>query len=316
MNAPLLPSLALGALVLSATGAAAAADPTPLEERVTRTSEGLARDHAADELRDPQSLQTTRRTASDVEHKPRVSAKGVNTTRSAYGDSYIYDASTELFDDFDGDGYYHYLRVRFDADTVFTYSYVYAEIYLSADGNAWEHLYSTKDFAVWGSDPDDDYEVETELVSGYSTGLYDVLIELYDADTGMLVDEYGPNESSALSLLPLEDSGRDGVLAPPPDSHSHGGGGAFSWFVLPGLLAALLLKRRGAQRRRSLLYTRRTITRQLREDYGDFVALGARLDWLAGRTRYDDGRVAAARCAAARPRSRDHARNRGSLPRP
>ena len=42
------------------------------------------------------------------------------------------------------------------------------------------------------SDPDDDYEVETELVAGYSTGRYDVLIELYDAATGVLVDEFGP----------------------------------------------------------------------------------------------------------------------------
>ncbi len=127
---------------------------------------------------------------------------------------------------------------------VYSYSYVYAEIYVSADGNAWEHLYTTKDFAVWGSDPDDDYEVETELVSGYSTGLYDVLIELHDADDGTLLDEFGPSESSALSLLPLEDSGRDGVLAPPPDAHSHGGGGAFSWLTLPGLIVAVVAKRR------------------------------------------------------------------------
>ena len=76
--------------------------------------------------------------------------------------------------------------MQFDADTIYTETYVYAEIYVSADGTAWEHLYSTEDFPIWGSDPDDDYEVETELVSGYSTGLYDVLIELYDADTGEL----------------------------------------------------------------------------------------------------------------------------------
>ena len=107
--------------------------------------------------------------------------------------------------------------MQFDADTIYTETYVYAEIYVSADGTAWELLYSTQDFPIWGSDPDDDYEVETELVSGYSTGLYDVLIELYDADTGELVDEYGPNESPQFSLVPLEDSERDGlVVAPPP----------------------------------------------------------------------------------------------------
>jgi MYXO-CTERM domain-containing protein len=166
------------------------------------------------------------------------------TAAVSAGDSWIYDATTTAFVDRDNDGYYRYLRVRLDADTIYTYSYVYAEIYISADGNAWEHLYSTKDFAVWGTDPDDDYEVETELVSGYSTGLYDVLIELYDADTGLFLDEFGPDESPDFSLLPLEDSSRDGSLAQPPDSHSDGGGGAVSWLTLPGLLGALLLRRR------------------------------------------------------------------------
>ena len=136
--------------------------------------------------------------------------KGAQSLRT-FGDSWIYDATTDIFADRDSDGYYRYLRVQFDADTIYTDAYVYAEIYLSADGTAWEHLYSTQDFPIWGSDPDDDYEVETELVSGYSTGLYDVLIELYDADTGELVDEYGPNESPLFSVLPLEDSGRDGA---------------------------------------------------------------------------------------------------------
>jgi hypothetical protein len=266
MNASLLSSLAIGALTLSSAGAIAA-DPST-EDRVTRTAEGPALDHAADELRDPTSLQLTRRPSAEVERKPRATAKSANALRAAYGDSYIYDATTQLFEDLDGDGYYHYLRVRFDADSVYSPSYVYAEIYLSADGNAWEHLYTTKDFAVWGSDPDDDYEVETELVSGYSAGLYDVLIELHDADDGTLLDEFGPNETSALSLLPLEDSSRDGVLAPPPVAVSHGGGGAFSWLALPGLLAALLLRRRrraeaprvrgrrAVVRGQALLYTR------------------------------------------------------------
>jgi MYXO-CTERM domain-containing protein len=82
----------------------------------------------------------------------------------------------------------------------------------------------------------------TELVSGYGAGLYDVLIEIYDADTGELVDEYGPNESSEFSLLPLEDAGRDGVPPPPPEDHS--GGGAISWLGLGGLLGVLALRRR------------------------------------------------------------------------
>ena len=37
-----------------------------------------------------------------------------------YGDSWIYDATTDIFADRDSDGYYRYLRVQFDADTIYT----------------------------------------------------------------------------------------------------------------------------------------------------------------------------------------------------
>jgi hypothetical protein len=248
MNARLLPPLAVASVFLSANVALAQA-VVNTEERVTRSAAGPVSDHAADELRDPTSFELLRREPAKIKVKPRAalgSSKGLDSLKAAYGDSWIYEATTDVFSDRDGDGYYRYLRVQLDADTIYDYSYVYAEIYLSADGTAWEHLYSTNDFAIWGSDPEDDYEVETELVSGYSTGLYDVLIELYDADTGELVDEYGPNESPEFSLVPLEDSGRDGaVIAPPPIVHVHdGGGGAISWLGLAGLLGALALRRR------------------------------------------------------------------------
>lgn len=247
MNASLLPTLAAASLALAATTTAALAAATPTEERITRSAEGAAIDHSADELREPTSFEVRKQAPDEVVTKPRrsmASSKGFSSLKALYGDSWVYDATTEIFTDRDRDGYYTYLRVRFDVDSLYSLSYVYAEIYISADGTAWEHLYSTRDFAVYGASPDDDYEVETELVSGYSTALYDVLIEIYDADTGELVDEYGPNESPEFSLLPLEDTARDGLLAPLPESHSHGGGGAFSWLGLGGLLGALALRRR------------------------------------------------------------------------
>jgi MYXO-CTERM domain-containing protein len=251
MNTRLLPSLAIATLALG-TSVSAAQTAVGTEERVTRSAEGAAAEHPADELRDPASFELIRREPGDIAVKPRRAAggKGLDALKATYGDSWVYEATTDAFADRDADGYFRYLRVRFDVDSLYSSSWVYAEIYLSADGNAWEHLYSTKDFEVFGSDPDDDYEVETELVSGYAAGLYDVLIEIYDADTNELVDEYGPNESPEFSLLPLEDSVRDGAPPPPPvyvyDDHDHddGGGGAFSWLGLAGLLGAWALRRR------------------------------------------------------------------------
>jgi len=226
----------LSVIALGLSAAVAAAPEAEDGERVIRTAEGFVRERAPDELRSPFVLEESRTAPSNV----TVKSRGQTLQSAAFGDAYVYEASTELFYDLDGDGYYHYLRVQFDADTVFDSMPVYAELFLSADGSAWEHLYTTETFRIWGTDPNDDYEVETELVTGYSTGQYDLLIELYDAEYGDLVDEFGPEESSAMSLLPLEDSGRDGVEPPPV---SDGGGGAASWSLLAGLAAALALRR-------------------------------------------------------------------------
>jgi hypothetical protein len=242
MNARLAFSLAVAGLVLGAE-LAAAQTAVGTEERVTRSADGRVSDHAADELRDPTSFEVFRRQPDEIAVKPRQSGKGFASVQAA-GDAYVYEATTDTFADRDADGYFRFLRVQLDVDSIFASDWVYAEIYLSADGNAWEHLYSTQDFEVFGSDPEDDYEVETELVSGYAAGLYDVLIELYDADTNELLDEYGPNESPEFSLLPLEDASRDGVVVQLPDNDYHGGGGAVSWLGLAGLIGALALRRR------------------------------------------------------------------------
>lgn len=250
MNARLLTSLAAASFVLGSSVCAAQTTATGTEERVTRSAEGRGTDHAADELRDPTTYELTRRKPGEIAVKPRStgSSKGMQKPMSS-GEAWIYDATTDIYVDTDADGYYRYLRVRLDADTIHTIQDVYAEIYLSADGDSWELLYATKDFSIWGTDDDDDYEVETELVSGYSTGLYDVLVELYDSETGEFLDEYGPNESPDFSLVPLEDSGRDGaVIVLPPETHTHeGGGGAFSWLGVAALASLLGLRRRRAR---------------------------------------------------------------------
>jgi len=249
MHTWILAALALaGSLAANGSFAAenGAGDATN-DERVIRTTEGFSRERAADELRDVLTLKESRISPDRVIVKQKTG--GPSTVQSAiFGDAYVYEAVVDLFYDLDVDGYYHYLRVQFDADTLYDSMLIYAEIYLSADGQAWEHLFTTEDFRIWGSDPDDDYEVESELVSGYSTGHYDLLIELYEASSGDLLDEFGPLESSALSLLPLEDSTRDGVVAPPPHSDSGGGRGAVSWAAIAALLAGVVAVRRRRNR--------------------------------------------------------------------
>ncbi|HEU4620060.1 MAG TPA: choice-of-anchor H family protein, partial [Gammaproteobacteria bacterium] len=180
-------------------------------ERVQSSAEGYVRDREPGTLRDILTLKSTRSVKREA---PASGEKGTAGTRSLavqYGDDWVYGAGTDLLLDADADGYYRYLRVHFDVDSIFDRAYVYARLYTSPDGESWDFYYETDDFLVTGSTPDDAYEVESELIDNYPPGLYDVLVEIYDADTGTLVDEFGPDESSAFSLLPLEDAADDNV---------------------------------------------------------------------------------------------------------
>ncbi|MEW8507372.1 MAG: choice-of-anchor H family protein [Candidatus Thiodiazotropha sp.] len=151
----------------------------------------------------------------------------------------IFDAHAVISRDDDDDGFYHRLKVVFDADTSDDEIWVYARLYLSLEGGPWNHYYTTDLFPITGDASDDEYEVVTRLLDGYPTGYYDVLIELYDADFDLLEVNYGPYEDSDLAVLPLEDSYRD-------DYHDHGGGGATGLFTL---LLGLMALQRGSTRR-------------------------------------------------------------------
>ena len=227
----------LGAL-LGALAPAAGAATEEETERVVRAAEGFARDRAPDALRDPVTLRERRTAPRDVVTRGKPLSQALQS-HVFFNDAWVYEATAELFYDSDRDGYYRYLRVRFDVDTVHEALWVYAALFLSADGETWEELYVTDDFLVHGTSPDDDYEVETELLQGYPPGEYDLLIELYDADHGLLVDEYGPLESPALALLPLEDAEWDGAVEHDDD----GGGGSTTWPFLALLAAAALARR-------------------------------------------------------------------------
>ncbi len=85
--------------------------------------------------------------------------------------------------------------------------------------------------------------METDLVEGYPAGNYDILIELYDTYDNALVATLGPEDSSQLSILPLEDEGRDAPAGTTQIVVNSGGGGSFGWLLILGLLGASALRR-------------------------------------------------------------------------
>jgi len=216
------------------------------EPPVVRSASGRVTERGAATTRD--RLQFIESETISTERLPNI-AKGDSTTAAALLDeAWIYDASVEYFDDYDADGYYSFLRVTFDADSMYAEHWVYARLFLTIDGVRWEEYHVTGDFLIEGTSAFDAFEVETELVSGFAPGLYDVLIELYDADFGYFLGDYGPVQSSAFSLLPLEDIEYD---TPPVVvvTHDHGGGGALGLPALVGLFALAAFTRRTRRRR-------------------------------------------------------------------
>ena len=165
-------------------------------------------------------------------------------------DFWIFDADVVLFGDDDADGYFFGIDLLFDADTIYSSAPVYAVLYLSLDGGPWNEYAATEDFLVEGANADDEYVVVTELQSGYPTGDYDLLIELFDADTGEFLTDFGPEGSASLSLLPLEDFNRDAPVFDTPVTVtrvSGGGGGSVAVWWLAVLTLVTVMRR--AQRR-------------------------------------------------------------------
>ena len=113
----------------------------------------------------------------------------------------IVDAQSVISRDDDGDGYYHRIRVDFDADVASGTAWVYAKLYLSLEGGPWNLYYTTDSFQIEEELSSDAYTVTTRLLDGYPTGYYDVLIELYDADYDLQEVSYGPYEDEDLAVL-------------------------------------------------------------------------------------------------------------------
>jgi hypothetical protein len=167
---------------------------------------------------------------------------GAATTQSGSLDFWFYDADVHLFNDDDRDGFFHGIDLLFDADTIYSAAEVYAVVYLSLDFGPWNEYGITEDFWIFGASGTDEYVLVTELMSGYPSGDYDLLIELFDAVDNSFLTSFGPDETSALSFLPLEDFNRDAPIDDIPIAVSHGGGGAADAWTI-GILLLLLVVR-------------------------------------------------------------------------
>ncbi len=183
--------------------------------------------------------------------EPRQSGKrvsvhskaGTSALSTASADFWFYTADVVLFGDHDGDGYFQGIDLLFDADTYFSSVDVYAVVYLSYEGGSWNEYAVTENFTIFGASSDDDYVLVTELVEGYPSGSYDILIELFDAYNDAYLAYLGPDDTSELAFLPLEDSYRDAPIVPDIIIVEEHGGGSLGWLAIFGLGIATIGRR-------------------------------------------------------------------------
>jgi hypothetical protein len=164
----------------------------------------------------------------------------------------IYDADVRLYADLDGDGYHHAINVFFDVDVSVDSATVYAKLYLSREGGPWSQYFTTDLFTIHGDDPDDAYEVESELLEGYVPGYYSVLIEIYSLDHAYMVTSEVLDYHSLGKDLMIEDLYRDepyvessSVYYEEEISYSSGGG-SIATLLLFFLIIQVVIAARGS----------------------------------------------------------------------
>lgn len=241
-------TLSIVLLLLASAGMA----ETTVEPRQSMTSQGtdiprgsVGTDNATFDEYAP--LRTDGPRSKKDRRSAQLKSGGV-VTQSGDPNFWFYDVDLQLFADHDRDGYFAGIDLLFDADTTYAVADVYAVLYLSYELGPWEEYAATDDFTLFGSTSDDDYIVETELVSGYPTGNYDLLIELFDAYDGTYLTSIGPEDTSELSIIPLEDSTRDAVYGGDTIVVVDSGGGSFGLLLLFGLFAIRMTLRPQAAR--------------------------------------------------------------------
>ncbi|MEO0971882.1 MAG: choice-of-anchor H family protein [Pseudomonadota bacterium] len=228
-------AFALAGLALTAT-----AQDAPNPDAETLATQGLVSQRQADQ---PVST-ITRKPERGAGDKVARKAASVAPSQALNLDYWVFDAFAVIHDDLDFDGFHTRIELTFDVDTVFEQADVYAVLYLSLEGGPWTEYGVTDTFRIFGASGADDYFFDADLVSGFPTGYYDVLIEIYDTFDGRLVADFGPEDTAALFDLPLESISLDASNEPAVIVSSQGGGGSAGIISLGGLLAALALRRR------------------------------------------------------------------------
>ncbi|WP_269518900.1 choice-of-anchor H family protein [Alteromonas sp. BMJM2] len=159
---------------------------------------------------------------------------------SSVNEFWIYDSWVRLQQDLDYDGYFSTFSVEFDADTIFIDAPVYAVLYLGQNG-VYDAIHVSSEFFIYGEDSSDSFVIESTLVSGFPAYDYDILLELYDAQTEQLVAFSDGYDNAEFAFVPLESETNEYIVEETVvivEEH----GGTLNWAALLFIIASLSLR--------------------------------------------------------------------------
>ncbi|CBL45639.1 hypothetical protein HDN1F_20560 [gamma proteobacterium HdN1] len=142
-------------------------------------------------------------TLNQAAQTPKALQSPQAAPRDGYGDVTLYEAEVNLFDDFDGDGYYSRFEVSYDADDLSggngRMAYTRATV-TSTNGDRYTLFTSQAFFIEPGNTRRDTQHQEIILLNDFPRGDYRLQIELFDADSSQLLDELNSDHRASLSL--------------------------------------------------------------------------------------------------------------------
>ncbi len=181
------------------------------DQRLTRSIDYASHSERLPELEEllPEPLSRLRQVGYRQPQGPGGLRQARSSCQCVLPDVQIFETRVELIWDADEDGFYHQFSLSFDADTDRASSWVFAKLYVSYEGGPWNYLHTSRSFQLVDRSTTDEYTIETALDRGYPTGYYDLLLELYDADSGSFLTSVGPHDDLDFYALPLEDQTQD-----------------------------------------------------------------------------------------------------------
>jgi hypothetical protein len=118
-------------------------------------------------------------------------------------DFWIYDSFVTFTADIDYDGYYSSFTLEFDVDTIYTSAPIYAVIYTSIS-DVFTPFYTTNIYDINSDNTQDAIIIENDLVTGFPSNDYELMVMIYDADTDEVVAVADGTDDADLAYLSLE----------------------------------------------------------------------------------------------------------------